>query len=231
MRNSKMIHVIEDDADITKLLLFNLSMAGYQVSTSTDGEEALKFLEDQQVDIILLDLMLPKIDGIEVCKRLRAGSTNNKTPIIMLTAKGHENDIVLGLDSGADDYITKPFSPKVLIARIENALRHNISVEEKAGDILKRENIEIHLNKYEVKIDGSKTELTPSEFQILVLLAKKPGWVFTRTQIVDHIHGENYAVTTRAIDFQMVGLRKKLGSAGSLIETVRGIGYKFKVKQ
>lgn len=230
MAKLKRVHVVEDDEDITKLILFNLTMAGFQVSTSASGEDALKFLQEEVVDLVLLDVMLPGKNGIEVCRELKSWPSYAGVPIIIVTAKGEDEDVVLGLEIGADDYIPKPFSPKVLIARIRNALRHTKTEgSEVTSGLLTRGDLTIHLKKYEVAVKGNKIDLTPSEFQILALLAQKPGWVFSRSQIVDEIHGQGYAVTDRAIDFQMVGLRKKLTTAGSLIETVRGIGYRFRV--
>jgi len=226
----KIIHVVEDDEDISKLIVFNLTSAGFQVSMSSSGEDALTFLQENSVNLILLDLMLPGVNGIEICRTLRhKSSLHQLTPVIMITAKDTDEDIVEGLESGADDYVAKPFSPKVLLARINNALKNSRTEHSQTeSDVIVRGEISIHSKIHAVKINNSEINLTRSEFLILSMLARKPGWVFSRSQIVDEIHGQGYAVTDRAIDFQMVGLRKKLADFGSLIETVRGIGYRFK---
>ncbi|MCB0392308.1 MAG: response regulator transcription factor, partial [Bdellovibrionales bacterium] len=185
-------------------------------------------LEQTSPDLLLLDLMLPGVDGLEICRRVKQSSQKKHIPIIMVTAKGEEHDVVRGLELGADDYVSKPFSPKVLIARSKAVIRRGKNPIENEEGLIDREGLFIHPGRHEVKIDNEKIELTNSEFQILHFLSRRPGWVFTRSQIVDAIHGENYAVTDRSIDFQMVGLRKKLGRLGAYIETVRGVGYRFK---
>ncbi len=222
------IYAIEDEHDIAELIRFNLALSGYDVKTFSNGEEGCHACLQEPPDLLLLDLMLPGMSGHEVCVRLRSENDTRTLPIIMLTAKGEEQDIVRGLDVGADDYITKPFSPQILNARVTAALRRANSHEVSEDEIIERHNVMVHPGRFEVRVDGSEVALTRSEFQILHCLAKRPGWVFTRGQIVDAIRGENYAVTDRSIDFQMVGLRRKLGDAGRYIETIRGVGYKFK---
>ena len=172
--------------------------------------------------------MLPGMNGIEVCKKLKEKTSTSSIPIIMISAKGEERDIVKGLEIGADDYISKPFSPKVVIARIEAVLRRlNLNQSDKESEVIEFKNLFIHLGKREVKIDDKNIVLTFSEFQILTLLINRPGWVFTRNMIIDALHGEDYVVTDRSVDFQIVGLRKKLLHYGNYIKTVRNVGYRF----
>lgn len=228
MKKSILTYVIEDETDIAELVRFNLALEGYQVETFASGEEGLKRTMEKPCDVLLLDLMLPGVGGLEVCKRLREFDKTQKLPIIMMTAKGEEQDIVRGLEMGADDYVTKPFSPKVLLARVQAVLRRAQGPVKEDATVLKEAGLVINAGRVEVFANGEKVDLTQSEFKILQFLSQRPGWVFTRTQIVEAIRGENYAVTDRTIDFQMVGLRKKLGELGNLIETVRGVGYRFK---
>jgi len=223
------ILVIEDEEDILALVHYNLAREGFQVSCATSGEEGLKLVEEQP-DLILLDLMLPGIDGLEVCRRLRGGEAAAGLPIIMMSAKGEESDVVAGLELGADDYVTKPFSPKILLARVRAVLRRRARAGEvhEEPDQLSHGELVIHPGRNEVLVAGKPVELTFTEFRVLHFLASRPGWVFTRYQIVNAVRGEDYAVTDRAVDVQVVGLRKKLGPCGALIETVRGVGYRFK---
>ncbi len=226
------ILTVDDEDDILELLRYNLEKEGFQVICVPTGELALEAVTRNHIDLIILDLMLPGQDGFEVTKKLKGKIETLDIPIIMLTAKGEEADIVAGLELGADDYIVKPFSPRVLIARVRAVLRRKLK-EKDSPDVLSPIHIHeflIHPGRHLVSINGVPAELTLSEFQILYFLAKRPGWVFTRTQIVDAVHGDNYAVTDRSIDVQIVGLRKKLGTGSKYIETVRGIGYRFKEK-
>ena len=226
--DSKNILVVEDDLDIRELISFNLQNEGHQVFEAKDGEAGIDKAREKLPDIILLDLMLPGIQGLDVCRIIKSDQETKETPIIMVTALGQEEDIVKGLETGADDYITKPFSIKVLIARVNAVLKRSIEVgEDKSKDILIN-GINIKTRSREVRVNENLiNDLTFSEFQILYLLAGHPGWVFTRYQIIDKIRGDNYPVTDRSVDFQIVGLRKKLGDAGKLIKTVRGVGYRF----
>ena len=228
--NKERILVIEDEEDILALIHFNLVKAGFQVECAMTGEEGFTRVREYKPDLVFLDLMLPGIDGLEVCRRLRQAPDTQETPIIMLTAKGEEDDIVQGLELGADDYITKPFSPQILQARARAVLRRRGKPDKPTDSeqSIEIHDLYIHPERNKVKASGENIELTFSEFQLLYLLAYRPGWVFTRTQIVDAIHGEGYAVTDRAVDVQIVGLRKKLGTCGEYIETVRGIGYRFR---
>ncbi len=221
------ILVVEDEEDILELVRYNLSGEGYGVLAVQTGEAGLSTAKREHPDLVILDLMLPGIDGLDVCRELKAYASTRSIPIIILTAKGEEADIVAGLELGADDYITKPFSPRILMARIKTVLRRKTkeSVNEMAD--ISIHNIMIRPGRHEVTVDDQPIPLTSTEFKLLHLLARHPGWVFTRYQIVDGVHGDNYPVTDRSIDVQIVGLRKKLGSAGKFIKTVRGVGYKL----
>lgn len=229
MVEKKSILVIEDEEDILALLHFNLIKAGYQVECAADGNEGLQKIAARQPDLLLLDLMLPGLNGLEICRRLRADDKTARLPIIMLTAHGEEADVVQGLELGADDYMTKPFSIKVLLARVQTVLRRNSETEshDNSEELIRGE-LSIHTGRNLVKAAGETVDLTYTEFRVLVALAKSPGWVFTRYQIVNAVRGEDYAVTDRAVDVQIAGLRKKLGACGSYIETVRGVGYRFR---
>ncbi len=221
------ILIVDDEEDILELLRYNLAREGYQIEAAESGEKTLKKVRTDPPELIVLDLMLPGIDGLEVAKTLKNDPKTQDIPIIMLTAKGEEADVVAGLELGADDYITKPFSPRVLLARVRAVLRRKS--QEPVADMneLNIHGIHIHPGRRSVTIDDQNVELTFTEFQVLYFLAKRPGWVFTRSQIVDLVRGHNYPVTDRSVDVQIVGLRKKLGPYGKHIETVRGVGYKF----
>jgi two-component system phosphate regulon response regulator PhoB len=222
------ILVVEDEEDILELLRYNLAKEGYSVTGVIDGEAALRAARSTTPDLILLDLMLPGMDGLTVCRELKQDARTRDLPIIMLTAKGEEADIVAGLELGADDYLTKPFSPRVLLARLRAVLRRRRATPPPAGDTLKLREMTIHPGRHEVLVQGRPVDLTATEFRLLHFLARRPGWVFTRDQIVQGVQGEDYSVSERAVDVQIVGLRKKLGSAGQYIETVRGVGYRLK---
>ncbi len=221
------ILVVDDEEDVLELVRYNLDKSGYQVETASSGEEALTKARRKLPDLVILDLMLPGMDGLEVCKKLKNDAKTEGLPIIVLTAKGEETDVVTGLELGADDYVTKPFSPKVLIARVRRILRRAVSRDMEKPPIRIRDLV-MDPGRREVFVKGKPVTLTFTEFNILYALAKRPGLVFTRYQIVDVVHGEDYPVTDRAIDVQIVSLRKKLGSCGNYIETVRGVGYRFK---
>jgi two-component system phosphate regulon response regulator PhoB len=229
----KSVLIVEDDEDIRELVSYHLLKEGYQVASVASGEEALAIAESQSFDLILLDVMLPGVDGMVVCQKLRQDAKTAATAIMMLTAKGEEADIVRGLNLGANDYVTKPFSPKVLVARIRAALRRAVApaaepAEQESRDIIEIHDLVIHPGRHEVRVDNRVVPLSSTEFRVLQFLAGRPGWVFSRQQILDGVHGDNYAITDRAVDVQIVGLRKKLGRAGRYIETVRGVGYRFK---
>jgi two-component system phosphate regulon response regulator PhoB len=222
------ILIVEDEEDIQELVQYNLKKEGYQITGVVTGEEAIEQASSARPDLIILDLMLPGVDGLEVCRRLKGDPKTQHIPIVILTAKGEESDIVVGLELGADDYITKPFSPKVLLARLRAVLRRKAREETGETAVLVRDDLAIDPARHEVKVQGEQLDLTATEYRVLHFLARKPGWVFTRQQIVDAVKGEDYPVTERSVDVQMVGLRKKLGSCANYIETVRGIGYRFK---
>jgi two-component system alkaline phosphatase synthesis response regulator PhoP len=227
MPNEKIL-IVDDEEDILELLKYNLSREGYKVSCAASGEETLRAVRSQIPDLILLDLMLPGIDGLEVARQLKNDVKTRDVPIVMLTAKGEEADIVTGLELGADDYITKPFSPRVLVARVKAVLRRKVKESADKTSVLHIHDVEIHPGRREVLVNGEPVQLTFTEFGILNFLARRPGWVFTRSQIVDAVRGDDYFVTDRSVDVQIVGLRRKLGPAGTYIETVRGVGYRFR---
>jgi two-component system, OmpR family, alkaline phosphatase synthesis response regulator PhoP len=222
------ILAVDDEEDILELLRFNLAREGYQVSCSASGEQALRVARTQPVDLIVLDLMLPGMDGLDVARKIKNDPKIKHIPIIMLTAKGEEADVVTGLELGASDYVTKPFSPRILIARIKAVLRSENTTPSEGLEIIRRQGIEIHPGRRQVLLSDRQVDLSYTEFQVLHYLAQRPGWVFTRSQIVDAVRGDDYPVTDRSVDVQIVGLRKKLGDHGSCIETVRGVGYRFK---
>ncbi len=222
------ILVVDDEEDILELLRYNLLREGYNVSCAASGEEALRLAQSEIPDLLVQDLMLPGIDGLEVTKILKNDSRTKDIPIVMLTAKGEEADIVTGLELGADDYITKPFSPRVLVARVRAVLRRKVKEYKEETPVLRIHDIVIHPGRHEVLVNDKPVQLTLTEFGILHYLARRPGWVFTRSQIMDAVKGEDYFVTDRSVDVQIVGLRKKLCNAGKYIETVRGVGYRFK---
>jgi two-component system, OmpR family, alkaline phosphatase synthesis response regulator PhoP len=222
------ILVVDDEEDILELVRYNLTKDGYKVTCVASGEAALASAKDQVPDLVVLDLMLPGVDGLDVCRALKADAKTAHVPIVMLTAKGEEADIVTGLELGADDYMTKPFSPRVLLARIRSVLRKTSRAEGDDHEVVQVHDLVINPGRREVLHKGKGIDLTYTEFGILHLLARRPGWVFTRYQIIDGVRGEDYAVTDRSVDVQIAGLRKKLGSAGKYIETVRGVGYRFK---
>jgi len=222
------ILVVDDEEDILELVRHNLAREGYPVICAATGEKAVEKTRIEKPDLIVLDLMLPGIDGLQVARNLKNDVRTRHIPIIMLTAKGEEADVVTGLELGADDYITKPFSPRVLLARIRAVFRRHDKKNEDDGSIVQINEIRIHPGRRSVTVNDNPVELTYTEFQVLYYLAKRPGWVFTRTQIVDAVRGSDYPVTDRSVDVQIVGLRKKLGACGDHIETVRGVGYRFK---
>ena len=220
--------VVDDEKDIRELVKYNLAQEGYRVTTVGSGEEALQQANSTMPDLIILDLMLPGIDGLDVCRELKNDSKTAHIPIVMLTVKGEESDIVIGLELGADDYITKPFSPKVLLARLKAVLRRKKSEPIAETDVITVGDLVIHPGRYEVLVQEKPVKLTSTEFRILHLMARRPGWVFTRYQIVDAARGEDAAVTDRSVDFHITSLRRKLGPCSDYIETVWGVGYRFK---
>lgn len=226
---NKDILVVDDEEDILELVGYHLRQEGFKPVFATTGEEALQKMQKKKPMLVVLDLMLPGIQGIEVAKIMKAREELSDIPIIMLTAKSDEIDMVVGLEIGADDYVTKPFSPKVLMARIKAVLRRRLKREIDEDDqVIRIGEMSIYPHQYEVFVGGKRIQLTTTEFKILMCLAKRPNWVFSRSHIVDLVHGEDYAITERTVDVFIASLRKKLDSAATLIETVRGVGYKLK---
>lgn len=222
--------VVEDEKDIADLIVYNAEKSGFDAEVAYNGEDALKLARTTPPNLIILDLMLPGIDGMDVCRILKGDKSTAEIPIVMLTARGSEEDIVRGLELGADDYITKPFSPRVLFARINGVLRRSRSKVPKKNEQIVFENIFLDPVTRKVEVSGKEIELTFSEFEILHFLLRHPDWVFTRSEIVNNIREENYPVTERSIDVHIVGLRKKLGDSSKHIQTVRGVGYRLRAK-
>jgi len=224
--------VIEDHRDIRELVAYHLRRESVRVTAAATGEEGLAAAGRETPDLVILDLMLPGMDGLSVCRKLRAADATRETPILVLTAKGEEADVVTGLETGADDYITKPFSPRVLMARVRAALRR-IGLAEEEGPGPADEELDLgrglllRPGRHEVLLDGERIDLTATEFKLLHCLARRMGLVFTRNQLLDVVHGKLHAVTDRAVDVQVVGLRRKLGAHGDRVETVRGVGYRL----
>jgi two-component system phosphate regulon response regulator PhoB len=222
------ILIIEDEIDIQDIISYSLRKEGYRVFCSDTGEDGFDKVKTKKPHLVILDLMLPGIDGLEVCRRIRSEKNLRETRVLMLTAKSEETDIVTGLEVGADDYLSKPFSNRELLARIRSLLRRWSQQQNDNEEVISGNGFNIHPGRREVLFNGKNIDLTTSEFKALQLLAKKPGWVLSRDQIVDGVHGPGHAITTRAIDVMMVSLRKKLGDGSKFIETVRGAGYRFK---
>lgn len=226
--SSQTILIVEDERDIVDLIAYNLEREGYKIVPEFSGEEGLRKARAILPDLIVLDIMLPGLSGLDVCRALRSEKTTRSIPIIILTARDEEIDVVTGLELGADDYITKPFSPKVLVARIRAVLRRQIETGEDALSVLKSGELTINKEKHQVTVSGGLIEFTQTEFDLLCLLAGRPGWVFSRTQLIDFLRDGQQVITDRAIDVQIVNLRKKLGTCGDYIQTVRGVGYRMK---
>lgn len=227
MANEKIL-IVDGKADILEPVEYDLIQEAYEVKRGLTGEEAVIEAADNPPDLILLDLTRPGLDGLSLCRELKSNPKTNCIPIIMLSANGGDADIVTGLEVGADDYISGPFSPRVLLARVRAVLRKNRLHEDQQEVLVNVHGLTIDPVRHKALLNGTPLTLTPMEFGILHLLARKPGWVFVRGQIISSVKGRDYSVTERSIDVQIVALRKKLGSAGKLIETVRGVGYRFK---
>lgn len=224
--------MVDDEPDLCQLIRYNLEKENFAVSVLQTGDAVLPFLIKHKPQLVILDLMLPGITGLDLCRAIKNDEDLKSIPVILLTAKSQERDVIKGFEMGADDYVTKPFSIKILMARVRSALKKNTSpastTPKPKTEIINLHHIHMDLGRHMVEIRGKAVELTHSEFAILYLLAKNPGWVYSRYQIVDAIRGENYAVTERSVDVQIVGLRKKMGESGTVIETVRGVGYRMK---
>lgn len=223
---------VEDEEDIQELVTYNLIKAGFRVVCAASGEEGIEKLGSDRPDLVVLDLMLPGMNGLELCQTMKRIESLKDIPIIMLTAKGEESDIITGLNLGADDYVTKPFSPKVLVVRIKTILRRQAeSLAQRKKDeevVIVNGGLVIDSVRYEVKVNGIPVQLTITEFNILKLLARRASWVFSRQQIIDAVKGYEYSVTPRAVDVHIFSLRQKLGEIGSRIESVRSVGYRYR---
>jgi two-component system, OmpR family, phosphate regulon response regulator PhoB len=223
----KRVLVIEDDKNILKLIRYNLEKAGFVCITTITGEDAFDILDKEQVDLIILDIMLPTIDGFEICKRVKQDQRYKNMPVIMLTAKGEEVDKIVGFELGADDYIVKPFSPRELVLRIKAVLKRN-APKEGSKDVLVSGIVKIDIPRHKVTVDKKDIELTAMEFKLLAVLIERKGRVQSRETLLEDVWGISADVTTRTVDTHVKRLRQRLGKAGKLIETIRGIGYRFK---
>lgn len=226
--NRETVLVVEDEGDILDLITVNLTREGFHVLGAGTGEEGLALARGEAPDLLVLDLMLPGMDGLQVCRELRADPRTRALPVLILTARGEEADVVAGLETGADDYMTKPFSPQVLVARVRSVLRRRADVPGREGDVLRVRGLVIHPGRHAVLVGERPIDLTATEFRLLHFLARRPGWVFTRNQIVQAVRGDGYPVTERSVDVQIYGLRRKLGGSDDYLETVRGVGYRFR---
>lgn len=222
------ILVVDDEEDLLELVRFNLAKEGYRVICAATGEEALELVREERPDMILLDLMLPGIDGWDVCRELKSDAKTARIPIIMITARSEDVDVVTSLELGADDYLSKPFSPRVLLARMKVLFRHQKQQEMEDTSVVKIHDVVVNPARHEVLVNGRPVSLTSTQFRILHFLARRPGLVFSRDQIIQAVKGTDYPVTERSVDVQILGLRNRMGAAGEYIETVRGVGYRFK---
>lgn len=220
--------IVEDENEIADLVKFHLERDGIQVSVARNGRKAIEMVQGAGYDLIVLDLMLPDLDGLEICRRLKGQDRTRDTPVVMLTARGEESDIVAGLEMGADDYVTKPFSPRVLMARLRNALRKTGATEPTERIGLVNGRLLIDRERHVVTVDGQTIELTVTEFGILHFLALRPGFVRTRDQIISAVHGRNTVLSSRTVDVHVTAVRRKLGALGECVQTVRGVGYRFR---
>ncbi|MFQ5454602.1 MAG: response regulator [Nitrospirota bacterium] len=226
----KKILIVEDDKHISKLVKYNLEKSGFNCIVTISGEEAFDVLNNQPVDLIILDIMLPEIDGFEVCREIKQDKRLSAIPIIMLTAKGEEIDRIVGLELGADDYVVKPFSPRELVLRVKAILKRG-KFKEINKDILTIERLTVDISRHKVNVDKKEIELTPMEFKLLITLMQRNGRVQSRDKLLADVWDVANDVTTRTIDTHIKRLRQKLGVAGKLIETVRGLGYRFSERE
>jgi two-component system phosphate regulon response regulator PhoB len=221
--------VVDDEESILELVELHMRKEGFCVFPVVSGEDALQVLREQRIDLVILDLMLPGIDGLEVFRRMKAKEATSSIPVLMLTARSDETDIVVGLELGADDYLTKPFLPKVLVARVRALLRRvRAEAQPILRELLEYDGLRMEIQRHRVTLDGVQLSLTISEFDLLKLFLTHPGWVYTRSQIIARLKGDDYPVTDRSVDVHVVGLRRKLDRLGASIETVRGIGYRIR---
>ncbi len=222
--------VVEDEPEIADLVKFHLQREGIEVTITRSGRRALELAREELPDLLVLDLMLPDLDGLEVCRRLKEHDETKSIPVVMLTARGSEADIVTGIEMGADDYVTKPFSPRVLMARLQNAMRKRATTAPEQSDhvlIRLSGTLVMDRERHIVTCSGTPINLTITEFEMLFMLAKRPGFVRTRDQIISTVHGPLTVLSQRTIDVHITAIRKKLGELGGSIETVRGVGYRF----
>lgn len=222
------ILVVEDDKNLSKLVVYNLEKANYEAKTAFSGEEAVEKLKHNSFDLVLLDIMLPEMDGFEVCKLIRKSNKHSGIPIIMVSAKGEEVDKILGFELGVDDYVVKPFSPRELLLRIAAVIKRVKGKDDTGEDFLKAGNIEIDIVRHKITVGGAEVVLTLQEFKLLVTLIERRGRVQSRDSLLENVWDMSSEVTTRTIDTHIKRLRQKLGEEGKLIETIRGIGYRFK---
>jgi two-component system phosphate regulon response regulator PhoB len=232
MSNAKaQVLIIEDEPEIAELIEFHAERAGMRPRKVHSGRLAMDLIRREKPDVIVLDLMLPDLDGLEICRKLKQSDDTRSIPIVMVTAKGEESDVVAGIELGADDYVTKPFSPRVLMARLRNVLRRAGVIEDApvAGErmIMVDGRLIIDIDRHEVLCEGKKTDLTLTEFGILHYLASRPGFVRTRDQIISAVHGKSTVLSSRTVDVHITALRRKIGELSECVETVRGVGYRF----
>lgn len=223
----KTVAIVDDEPDIVELVSIHLKKSGYKTAEFENGQEFLEYLKNNTIDLVILDLMLPDSDGFEICKYIKSESEFSNIPVIMLTARSDETEKILGLELGADDYVTKPFSPRELVARVKAVLRRNEKSTEDVNKIYIGNSLIIDLNKYEVRIADKKIELTSSEFRILNLISTKKGWVYSREQILNYLGVSGKGVLDRTVDVHIKNLREKLGEYGQYIKNIRGVGYKL----
>lgn len=221
------ILVVEDDPDIRELLSYTLGKEGYEVLAAPDGDSGLSMALHRKPDLVILDVMLPGLDGLQVLKRLKADERANGIPVLLASAKGEDADVVAGLELGAEDYVTKPYSPRVLVARVRTALRRGARERVTGSAPISIGPITLDPERHEVLAGGRRADLSATEFQLLALLMRRPGRVYERSAIIDAVKGGDYPVSDRSVDVQVVSLRRKLGEHGALVETVRGVGYRF----
>ena len=221
------ILVIDDEKDLLELVRYNLEKDGYDVISARDGQSGVEIASRHRPDLIVLDIMMPGMDGLEVCRRLRADQRTARVPLIMLTARATEADRIVGLEMGADDYVTKPFSPRELVARVRAALRRT-ALQQEPAEVIRHGQVSVDVRRHEVTCDGAQVQLTATEFKILQFLAARPGRVLSRDEIIDAALGRDAAVFDRTIDVHVTAIRRKLGRCADHIETVRGFGYKFR---
>ncbi|MCL4126243.1 UNVERIFIED_CONTAM: hypothetical protein GTU68_036747, partial [Idotea baltica] len=224
----KKLLIIEDDRSLAGVLEYNFEAAGYEVFCAHDGQDGINQARNKQPDAILLDLMIPVIDGFEVCRQLRSENATRQTPIMMLTAKAEETDELIGFSVGADDYVIKPFSVKVLLQRVKSLCRRNERFQTGGSDVVSTAGISIDRLKHRASIDGNPIDLTPSEFRLLDTLIRNPGRAFDRSELIDSALGGDALILERTIDVHIRSLRKKLSVHSDLVQTVRGVGYRFR---